>query len=241
VFPPQAICAACDAPMDSRGDHALSFCSSGPASRGHRHGSLMHALSGALRDANLRSEHEKCGLFPDTHGRPNHDRPADLYVASPDACEGAGTDWVVAAFDVTVLSCFTETRERSPLLLASARAAGHAATLAESRKTSAFLNREADIHELLRMNDEAPWERSFQFRPFAVDVFGAYGDGATAILQQLARKRSEHTSMTVGVCKWLAFQSLSVALQTANARMLRSRKALVAPLSLLPQLPGAAS
>jgi hypothetical protein len=59
-------------------------------------------------------------------------------------------------------------------------------------------------------------------------------------VQQLARKRSEHTSMTVGACKRLAFQSLSVALQTANARMLRSTKALVAPLSLLP-LPGAAS
>jgi hypothetical protein len=104
------------------------------------------------------------------HGRPNQDRPGDLYVASPDACEGAGTDWVAAAFDVTVVSCFTETRERSSLLLSSARAAGHATTLAESRKTSAFLNREADIHELLRMNDDAQWERSFQFRPFGVDV-----------------------------------------------------------------------
>jgi hypothetical protein len=102
-------------------------------------------------------------------------------------------------------------------------------------------NRAADIHELLRMNDDAPWERSFQFRPFAVDVFGAYGDGATAILQQLARKRSEHTSMTKVVCKRLAFQSLSVALQIASARMLRSKKDIVAPLPLLPQLPGAAN
>jgi hypothetical protein len=34
--------------------------------------------------------------------------------------------------------------------------------------------------------------------------------------------------MTVGACKRLAFQSPSVALQTANARMLRSRNALVA-------------
>jgi hypothetical protein len=79
---------------------------------------------------------------------------------------------LAAAFDVTVVSCFTETRERSPLLLASARAAGHAATLAESRKTSAFLYCAADLHELLKMNDDAPWERSFQSRPFAVDVFG---------------------------------------------------------------------
>jgi hypothetical protein len=115
VFPPQATCAACDAPIDSRGDHALSFCSSGLVSRGHRHGSLMHALSGALRDANLRSESAKFGLFPDTQGRPNHFRPADLYVASPDASEGDGTDRMAAAFDVTVLSCYTETRERIPL------------------------------------------------------------------------------------------------------------------------------
>jgi hypothetical protein len=95
--------------MDSRGDHALSFCSSGPVSRGHSHGSLMPALSGAPRDANLRSEREECGLFPDTQGRSNHDRPADLYVASPDASEGAGTDWVAAAFDVTVVSLFEHT------------------------------------------------------------------------------------------------------------------------------------
>jgi hypothetical protein len=133
----------------------------------------MHALNGTLRDANLRSEREKGGLLPDTQGRPNHDRPADLYVSSPDACEGDEIDWVAAAFDVTAVSCYTETRERSPLLTASARAAGHAATLAVSRKTSAFLNRKADIQELLRMKDVAPWERSFQFRPFGVDVFGA--------------------------------------------------------------------
>jgi hypothetical protein len=130
---------------------------------------------------------------------------------------------VAAAFDVTVVSCYTETRESSTLLTASSRAAGHAATLAESRKTSAFLNREADIQKLLRMNDDAQWERNFLFRPFGVDVFGAYGGGATAILQQLARKRSEHTSMIVGARKRLAFQSLGDALQTANSRMLRSR------------------
>jgi hypothetical protein len=135
------------------------------------------------------------------------------------------TGWcVVAAFDDTFVSCYTETPERSSLLSASARAAGHAATLVESRKTSTFLNREADIRELLRMNDDAPWERSFQYRPFGVDAFGAYVGGATAILQQLARKRIEHTCMTLGACKRLAFQTLSVALQTANSRMLRSRK-----------------
>jgi Ni2+-binding GTPase involved in maturation of urease and hydrogenase len=91
------------------------------------------------------------------------------------------------------------------------------------------------------MNEVAHWKTFSSSALFAVGVFGAYGDGATAILQQLVRKRSEHTSTTVGACKRLAFQSLSVAMQTANARMLRSRKALDSPLSLLPQRPGAAS
>jgi hypothetical protein len=135
---------------------------------------------------------------------------------------------VAAAFDVIVVSFFTETRERSPLLLASAPAAGHAATLAESRKTSAFVNREADIHELLRMNDGAPWERSFQFGPFAVDVFGSYGDGATAILQQLTRKSSEHNSMTVDACKLLAFQS-SMSLRRSRTRGRCDRRTLQSP------------
>jgi hypothetical protein len=45
------------------------------------------------------------------------------------------------------------------------------------------------------------------------------------------------TSTTVGACRQLAFQSLSVALQTANPWMLRSRKAVVvSPLSFPPQL-----
>jgi hypothetical protein len=57
------------------------------------------------------------------------------------------------------------------------------------------------MHELPRMNDDAPWERKFQFRPFAVD-----GAGPNVILQRLARKRSEHTSMTVGAFQRLAFQ-----------------------------------
>jgi hypothetical protein len=69
-----------------------------------------------------------------------------------------------------------------------------------------------------------------------VDVCGAYRAGTTATLQQLARKRSEKTSMTLGVCKRLAIQSLSVALQPQTLK--RSRKALVSRLSLLPQLPG---
>jgi hypothetical protein len=160
--------------------------------------------------------------------RPILHQPADHYFVSPDVREGVGTDWVAAAFDVTVLLCFTETRERRPLLFTSARAGGgHAVTIAGRRKTSAFLNREAGIQELLWINGDDPWKRSFQFRPFAVDIVGADGVWVIAILQQLVRKRSEHASESVDKCKRLAFQSLSVTLQTANARMLRSRGALV--------------
>jgi hypothetical protein len=99
----------------------------------------MRALRGALRDANLRSEREQCEFLPDVQGRPNRDRSAEGYIASPDAREGAGTEMAAAASGVTNTTCFTETRERRPLLLESAGAAGHAVTLAESRKTSASL------------------------------------------------------------------------------------------------------
>jgi hypothetical protein len=43
LCPPQAICAACDAPMDSHGNHALSFRSSGLVSRPQAR--LPHACS----------------------------------------------------------------------------------------------------------------------------------------------------------------------------------------------------
>jgi hypothetical protein len=59
--------------------------------------------------------------------------------------------------------------------------------------------------------------------------------------KQLARKRSEYTCTTVGARKRLAFQSLNVALQTANARVLRSRQALFSPIFLPPRLPGSVS
>jgi hypothetical protein len=117
-------------------------------------GSRTQPFNGVLRDANLLSERVKCVLQPDAQGRPNHNWPVDLYGAFSDACEGVGTDLVAAAFEVTAVSCFTEMRERSALLLASARAAGHAATLGESCKTLAFLNRVADIRELLTMKYE---------------------------------------------------------------------------------------
>jgi ABC-type transport system involved in Fe-S cluster assembly fused permease/ATPase subunit len=44
-----------------------------------------------------------------------------------------------------------------------------------------------------------------------------------ANIQQLVRKRSDHTSTRVGACKRLAL-SFSDAQQIANARMLRSSK-----------------
>jgi hypothetical protein len=67
----------------------------------------------------------------------------------------------VAQHSIYEYSDCMETRDHSPLLLASARATGPAAILAQRRKTSAFLDGEAGIQELFRMNDDAPWEHNF--------------------------------------------------------------------------------
>jgi hypothetical protein len=94
---------------------------------------------------------------------------------------------------------------------------------------------EAEIEELLRINDDVPWEYNFQFRPLAIDV---------PVLTELARLpffNSSRASMTAGACKPPIFQSLSVALQPANVRMFRSSSDLESPLSLLLQLPGSAT
>jgi hypothetical protein len=80
-----------------------------------------------------------------------------------------------------------------------------------------------------------PYERVIQFRPCAVDVFCAYGAGATAILQQLARKRSEHSSMKTGKSKKSDFQS-SASHRRPRTRAWFDRGELYSPLFPLPQL-----
>jgi hypothetical protein len=50
----------------------------------------------------------------------NHEKPADLFVVSLDACDGAEIDCVAAAFEIAIASPFTEARER-PLLRRLAR------------------------------------------------------------------------------------------------------------------------
>jgi hypothetical protein len=77
---------------------------------------------------------------------------------------------VAAAFDVTVVPCFTETREHCPLLLASARAAGHAATVGSGESQDIRLSQPRGKRKLLRMDDDEPWECSFQVRRCTVDV-----------------------------------------------------------------------
>jgi hypothetical protein len=92
--------------------------------------SLVHALSGALSGSNLRSEREKCGLFPST--RKEDSTTIGLLISTLQqrmhvkAMEQTG--WGLA-LDVMVVSYFTETRERSPFLLACPRAAGVAADI----------------------------------------------------------------------------------------------------------------
>jgi hypothetical protein len=110
-------------------------------------------------------------------------------------------------------------RKRSPLEVASAPAAEHAATRGEPQNIS--LAQPTGGHT--RAAQDQRWcTVGTQLHPFAFDVFGAYAASATAILQRPGRKRSKRASMTVGACKRLTFLPLSVALQTASTRKLRS-------------------
>jgi hypothetical protein len=64
----------------------------------------------------LRSEtpvqRERTGLVPDTQGISNANHPTDLDVEQTEALGCAGSPWPAAAFDVAVVSCFTEAGER---------------------------------------------------------------------------------------------------------------------------------
>ena len=63
--------------------------------------------------------------MPDTHGPPNHDRPADVYVDTALACSTPDADKTALTIDVTVVAA-----DSAPL----ASAGRSAATRAEDKK-----------------------------------------------------------------------------------------------------------
>jgi hypothetical protein len=91
----------------------------------------------------------------------NHEKPADLFVVSLDACDGAGIDCVAAAFEIAIASPFAEARER-PLLRRLARDPPFSTERRTYKRRSG------------RMMTNCG-NTLFKFRPFAVDILGAYG------------------------------------------------------------------
>ena len=222
-------CPACNQPADKYGDHFL-VCTmsahSGAVSRNTRHNQVRdHVHDPVAKNAQLPARIEPEGLVPDTHGRANHDRPADVYVDSALACSTLGADKTALAIDVTVVSADT-----TPL----ASAVRSAATRAEDKKRREWTQRVADVNAALKDEQRPAWTPSFEFRGFGLDVYGALGEEAQSILQQFAERRASCQALSVGLCKRIAIQGISVTLHSGNARMIRSRSPTRTPFQLLP-------
>ena len=222
-------CPACDLAVDRFGDHHLVCTKSahgGAVSRNARHNSVRDNLHNpVVKDAQLPARIEPEGLIPDTHGRTNHDRPADVFVDTALACTTPGADKTSLAIDVTVV-----TADAAPL----ASAGRSAATRAEDKKRREWAERVADVNAALKDEGRSAWIPSFEFRGFGMDVFGALGDEAQAILQMFAERRASRQTLSVGLCKRIAIQGISITVHSANARMIRSRTPIRTPLQLQP-------
>ena len=122
-------CPACDLPVDKFGDHHLicaKSATSGAVSRNTRHNNVRdHINNPVAKVSQLPARIEPEGFVPDTHGRANHDRPADVYVDTALACSTPGADKTALAVDVTVVAADT-----APL----ASAGRSAATRAKDKK-----------------------------------------------------------------------------------------------------------
>lgn len=73
------------------------------------------------------------------------------------------------------------------------------------------------------VNDAAEWSRSFQFHPFAIDVFSALGSAPRAAADQFARVQAMLLDFYANYCQRGTLQELSVALPSTNAKMMRCR------------------
>ena len=129
------------------------------------------------------------------------------------------------SIDVTVVKADT-----APL----AGSGRSAATRAEDKKRREWAERVADVNAALREEGRPAWTPTFEFRAFGLDVYGALGEEALSILHLFAERRASRQTLSVGLCKRIAIQGISVTLHSANARMIRSRFPTRTPLQLLP-------
>lgn len=137
---------ACKLHTDKYGKYPLSDCATSANSRVvSRHTRpnddrdyINHPVAA---NAQLSLRIEPKGLFPDTHGQANCNRPASVFVETPLACRKTGADKTSIAIDVTVVKADTV-----PLAVAGRSTA----TRAEGKQRRDFLERVADVNAALK-------------------------------------------------------------------------------------------
>lgn len=87
-----------------------------------------------------------------------------------------------------------------------------------------FKERVSDINAALELWKAPPWVSSFEFRPFGVDTYGALWKGSQYIIHQLTEERAERSSMSFGLCKRIAPESLSVEFHRAISLIIKPRR-----------------
>ena len=150
------------------------------------------------------------------------DRPGDIYVTTAAACSETG--FSSAAFDFTVHGAIPDSGQYNALLIRSCSTPGAAACDAEERKLSAFLRREKEVALLLLTDKGVTWERGFQFRPFGMDTYGAYGPEARKTVDQPSEIRASRFNQSPASCRRKILQAVSNAHINASAKMLSSRR-----------------
>ena len=210
-------CKNCGQRMDRFGWHSLGNCKSGYG-RTARHNSGAGALQReGIHSAGIPSRREELGLLPDAD-----DRPGDVYVTTSAGCTDAA--YSSAAFDFTVRGAIPDSGQSNALLIRSCSTPGAAACDGEEQKLAHFATREEEVALLLYTDKGIRWKRSFQFRPFGMDTFGAYGPEAKKAVDQFSKIRASRFNQSIASCRRKILQAVSIAHITTSAKMLSSRR-----------------
>ena len=122
------------------------------------------------------------------------------------------------------------------LLIRSCSTPSAAACDAEERKLSAFLRREKKVALILLTAKGVTWERRFQFRPFGMNTYGAYGPEARKTVDQLSEIRASRFNQSPASCRRKILPAISIAHINASAKMLSSRRPRPSPAAHSPSL-----
>ena len=156
------------------------------------------------------------------------DRPGDVFVTTAAGCSEAA--YSSAAFDFTVRGAIPDSGRSNSLLIRSCSTPGDAALDGEAHKSSDFARREQEVALLLYTDKGTRWKRAFQFRPFGMDTFGAYGPEAKKAVDQFSKIRASRFNQSPASCRRKILQAISVAHINSSAKMLSSRRPQLRPL-----------